>query len=188
MTSRAARILTALGLVLATIGVIATTSSQAAAYSPCRFSRITVSVGSTRQDVAGYPSGSRVTPIYFTNRGPVCHLLLGGPVVRAFRSYHVSKKVTDTEQSVPAMTTDASSPVLAEGTRYEAVFEVVQLSKSSMRSRACGEATASGFVVEGYALPASYWEYFPRTLKHVCFYFGPGALVSNIGIKWVGVA
>ncbi len=171
----AASLVSAGGLASATTKVIAT----------CHYSRIHVSVGATRDHAKGYPSSTRLTPIYFTNKGPECHLLLNGPVVRAFRTYKVGT-VTDTQDSVPALTTGFTAVLIPE-LRYQAIFEVVTLAAARMKSHACDEQTAAGFLVEGYALPAASWNYYARTLKDVCFYSGPGTQISNMGMKWVGL-
>lgn len=159
-------------------------SASAATVPECAYSRMNVKVGATYHGGAKYAAGTRLVPIYFTNKGVACHLPLTGPKIVAFREAKVGKKTT-TQDARPAVWKE-QWVVLAAKARGEALFEIVVLPSASMTSRACGEATATGFSVSGFGQPVANWIYFARSLPGVCFYSGPTPATTNVKEVWVG--
>jgi hypothetical protein len=160
-------------------------TASAATVPECAYATITVSVGATYRG-AGVASTTRLVPVYFKNHGVTCHLPLTGPAVVAFRDQKLSRTHTVTQDARPAAWTGQKYVVLAASARDEALFEIAALSSAAMKSRACGEQTANGFLVEGFGQPVAKWIYFARSLPGVCFYSGVGPSTTNVKMTWVG--
>lgn len=160
-------------------------TANAATVPECAYASITVSVGATYHG-AGIASTTRLIPIYFKNHGVTCHLPLTGPAVIAFRYAKLSSTRRVTQYARPAAWSGQKYVVLAASTRDEALFKIAALSSAAMKSRACGEQTANGFLVEGFGQPVAKWIYFARSLPGVCFYSGVGPSTTNVKMTWVG--
>ncbi|MHB8379254.1 MAG: hypothetical protein ACYDB2_04950 [Acidimicrobiales bacterium] len=161
-----------------------TATARAATVPECSYSTMKASVGATYVAGAGYVAGTRLVPIFFTNRGVACHLPLSGPKVIAFREAHVGKR-TITQNARPAVWKERWV-VLATKARVKELLEVVALPSATLKSRACAEATASGIIIEGFGQPVAKWIYFARSLPGVCFYSGPSPATTNVKEVWVG--
>jgi hypothetical protein len=169
---------------LTTLSLLFAAAANAATVPECAYSTMKVTVGATYVGGAGYAAGTRLVPILFTNEGVACHIPLSGPKIIAFREAHLGKK-TITQNARPAAWKERWVVVAAK-TRVKALLEIVALPSASMKSRACGEATATGIIIEGFGQPVTKWIYFARSLSGVCFYSGPSPTTTNVKEVWVG--
>jgi len=151
----------------------------------CQASNVTLSIGSTYKGGAGYPAGTVLTPVTFTNHGPVCHLPRGGPTVRAVRGTYRGNATKVSQLSFPTVPATNKRVTLSSGARGQSLVEVRGLPSMMLHAKTCSPHTTGGFVVEGYAKPLAASHYFARSLTNVCFYEGPGN-VMNFGVVWEG--
>jgi hypothetical protein len=160
--------------------------SGAVSVPACQASTIAVTIGPTVRGPFTYaPTAVLVTPVYFTNHGSTCHILLGGPVARAVRGISKGKLTARAQQSFPiGIPASDGKFVLDRGSQKKILFEVTKIEGSASAKRKCQPATASGFVIEGYAKPISSERVFARTLPGVCFDNHVGAVTVNAGLVW----
>lgn len=178
----------AVPLVARSSGSKAPESKAAAVSSPvCQASNITLQVGATYKGGGGYPSGTLLTPVTFTNRGPRCHLQMGGPTVRAVRGIYAGKATKVGQLSLPTVPTTNKVVTLSGGAREHTLVEVRGLPRATLQVKKCSSHSAEGFVVEDYAHSIATAHYFARKLANVCFYAGPGAITTDLGVVWVGI-
>ena len=164
----------------------------------CRASQIKVSAGPTTINATytvATATGVRpvfadeAVPVYFFNRGDVCHLLMGAPAVSAVRH---AKRVASLE-SLPLR--DLSIPASADNTRRRLVAHHQRLEVLVMLARpvgpsfaGCDPATATGILVQGYAGPIGTFHFVARPLRDVCFDTGVGRNVVNVGVFWLATS
>ena len=151
----------------------------------CQASNVTLIIGPTYKGGAGYPAGTVLTPVSFTNDGPMCHLPRGGPTVRAVRGTYRGNATKVSQLSFPAVPATNKRVTLRSGARGQSLVEVRGLPSTMLHAKNCSPHTAVGLVVEGYAKPLAASHYFARSLTNVCFYEGPGN-VTNFGVVWEG--
>jgi hypothetical protein len=173
-----------------------TVIAQAAtpSHPACKASQLTVSAGATLTNTTyavktstglhQVPAYEEV-PVYFYNRGVVCHLKMGAPYIQAVRD------TADVVNLSALSAHDVSVGVGAENTRravvarhqkIEALFVVVKPVGPSFRG--CDPATASGIVIQGYAGPIGTFHFVARQLREVCFGSGVGRNVLDYGISF----
>ena len=184
----------ALGSLFA-VGSTAMIAQAAQRYPACLTSQIEVTAGATITNVSyDYPAGKRTVhafskkaaPVFFYNRGPVCHLLMGGPAISAVRNATSTTTVIASDLSIavgPLPTT--KRVVLDRHQRAEALFLFGGPMPPGVRG--CHPATATGLLVQGYADPVpSVGMFFPRPITNVCFPASGsvGANVVNTGVAW----
>ena len=168
-------------------GARASESISAPTSSPvCQASDITLQVGTTYKGGSSYPAGTLLTSLTFTNRGPSCHMPLGGPVARAVRGTYSGGATRVSQLSIPVPSSNKRLK-FNSGAKLRAVVEVRGLPRAMLHSKTCSPHTAVGFVVEGYGEPLATSRYFARNLANVCFYSGSARIVSDFGIAWLGV-
>jgi hypothetical protein len=178
-------------IVLATVGATNAfanhASSATSAVPECQASKIKISVHSTVHGPFSYaPTAVLVTPVFFNNEGPTCHLPLGGPIGRAVRGTPDGVLTSTSEQSIPLpMPEKYGRVVVDKGGQAEVLFEVVQVAGSE-RHR-CQPATATGFLIQDYGKPNSSERFFLRKLSEVCFDHNLGATVVNTALKWISI-
>jgi hypothetical protein len=165
------------------------------AHPACQASQITVMASATLTDTT-YPVKTstgvhqvpayEVVPVYFYNKGAICHLLMGAPDFQAVRNttdvVNLSA-LSAHDMSVPAGADNTRRPVVARHQKIEVLFVVVKPLGPSFKG--CDPATASGIVIQGYASPIGTFHFVVRQLRDVCFDTGVGARVVNIGAVWV---
>jgi hypothetical protein len=186
--------------VLMLLALVGTSMSPAAAHAAalshpsCNSSEIAVSAGETETNTT-YPVKTstgihevpafEVVPVYFYNRGTVCHLSMGAPDIEVVRN--TTKVVNLSALSAH----DVSVPVGAENTKrldiarhqkIEALFVVVKLVGPSLKG--CDPATASGLLIQGYVHPIGTFHFVARQLRDVCFDTGVGRNVLDYGVVW----
>jgi hypothetical protein len=167
-------------------GSVGLTAKSARASLPeCIATNITLSIGATSTGGAGYPVGTLLTPITFTNHGPSCHLPLGGPNARAVRGTYNGGATKVRQFSFPLPSTSKRLTLNAKS-KDRALVEVRGLPRSTLHAKACSPQTAAGFVVEGYAKPLAATHYFARALANVCFYSGSGGIMTDFALLWTG--
>ena len=171
-------------------------SAQAsgALHPACGAAQIRVSAGATAMNttysLVTAPGTRRVlayeaVPVYFYNRGGVCHLLMGAPAVQAVR--HATQ--------VPSLKTlpmrDVSIGTTAENNRRRLITHhqrlevlVVVIRPVGPAFVGCDPATTTGIIMQGYAGPVGTFAFIPRRLSDVCFDAGLGRVVDDIGVLW----
>lgn len=201
--TRAHRMFARLSLVVVTFlasfipGASTSSVAQAATrYPACVTSQIVVSAGATLSNVSyQYPTqtgivhafSKKAVPVFFYNRGPVCHLLMGAPAITAVRDATSAATVTVDNMTIPNPPVPTTKRVvLLRHERAEALFLFGNpLPKGA--SEGCRPATATGLLVQGYANPVpSTGKFFPRQMKNVCFPVPGvvGAVATNTGVEW----
>lgn len=200
---RASGVSFALAVLMISALTMSTTSPAASAYvaassrPACAAKQIIVSAGVTLTNTT-YPhmtsSGLRrepaheAVPIYFHNRGPTCHLLMGAPAVQAVRDTHgvtSLKNINLHDLSVPVSAVDTRRRIVAHHQTIEVLFVVVRPIGSPLAR--CSPATTSGILIQGYATPIGTFHYVERRLQNVCFDAGVGPNVLDYGVAWPSV-
>ena len=160
----------------------------------CRAAQIAVSAGATAftttysvrtstglHHVAVYEA----VPVYFSNRGTTCHLLMGAPQFQAVRGTTDVRRLSALsahDLSVPVGADNTRRPVVAHLRKIEALFVVARPVGRAFAG--CEPATASGIVIQGYASPIGTFHFIARQLRDVCFDTGVGPRVVNDGALW----
>ena len=122
-------------------------------------------------------------PVYFYNKSTVCHLLMGGPSIRAVKNTTDVTAIMASDLAFSAPVTGEKRVVVEHHQKVEALF--LFGNPVLHKSRACDPATATGILIQGYSKPTtSTGTFFPRRIRHVCFDSGVGAIVSNTGVAW----
>ena len=153
----------------------------------CAATNITLTIGATYKGGASYPSGTLSTPVSFANHGSSCHLPLGGPIARAVRGTYNGNATRVSQFSFPLPSSNRRL-TLNGGSQDRALIEVRGLPSAMLHAKTCSPQTAAGFVVEGYATPLAARHYFARSLANVCFYAGPGGIVTDFALVWAGTS
>jgi hypothetical protein len=185
-----------LALFLAATGTVSpVVIAQAAALKPpvCQTAEIKMTAGATVTNTS-FPVRTSTglhqspayeeIPLYFYNRGAVCHLESDAPFIEAVRN---TKSITELSQ-ISAQ--DSSSPTAAYGTgrhvvehhqKIEALIVVTKPVGSFFMG--CDPSTASGVTVQ-YAKPSGTFHFVVRRLRDVCFDTGVGSRVLDFGAVW----
>jgi hypothetical protein len=157
----------------------------------CLASQISVSAGATQGETnysVRTPTGvqersaSKVIPVYFFNRGATCHLLMGGPSVRAVRNTTDATHLSMNDLGVPVDTGTTRRPVVSHHQKIEALF--VYMKPVGPPFAGCKPSTATGLLMDGYAKPGATKHFIARRLADVCFDTGVGRDSLNYGVAW----
>ena len=177
------------------VGSISSVAQATTRYPACVTSQIVVTAGVTISNVSyQYPTqtgnvhafSKMAVPVFFYNRGPVCHLLMGAPDIAAVRDATSASTVTVANMTIPNPPLPTTKRVVLQlHQRAEALF----LFGSTIPKGAadCQSETATGLLVQGYAKPVpSVGKFFPRRMKNVCFPVpgAVGAAAMNTGVAW----
>ena len=181
-------------LVVSTLSPETLAQASTPLHRACRASQIRVSAGATASDTTYSlvtATGVRpvfayeAVPLYFYNRGDVCHLLMSAPAVQAVRDTTTVAHLSNFPMH------DLSTPVSAENNRrrlivYHQRLEVlvVVVRPVGPAFKGCEPATATGILMQGYAGPIGTYYFTPRRLRDVCFDTGLGFRVVNLGVFW----
>jgi hypothetical protein len=181
----------------AAVGVISsfpTAQAATTSYPACEASQITVTAGATAANVL-YPVRNSIgvrqsrafelVPVYFHNRGTTCHLLMGAPEVRVVRNTSDPAAIPLSDLSAPAGADNTRRLVVPRHEKLEALFVVVKPIGPTFKG--CDPATATGFIVGGYASPIAATHFVDRKLREVCFDTGTGREVIDYGVDWPSV-
>lgn len=194
------RLLYTLVVIVAMASFIAVGATASAAQAPTRLpayftARIVVSSGPTISNVSYndttwrgtvHPYSKKAVPVYFYNRGPEQHLVMGAPDIRAVRTATSAARVTAGELaiSVPTPST-AKRVVLYRHQRAGALFFCgAAISKGS---RGCHLASATGLPAQSYAAPiAGVGTFLARRITKVCLPVpgGVGTTFLNSAVVW----
>jgi hypothetical protein len=183
-----------LAIVVGTMSPAVTAYAATPSQPACQASQITLTTGATMTDTT-YPVRTstgvhqslayEAVPVYFYNRGAVCHLLMGAPDFQAVRNTTEVAKLSALaahDVSVPAGADNTRRPVVAHHQKIEALFVVTKPVGRSFAG--CDPATATGIVVQGYANPIGTFHFVVRRLLDVCFDTGAGRNVLDFGAVW----
>ena len=174
-------------------GPLALTAQAASTAHPaCQASQIRVTAGPTSPNVTydvktvtgEHKSLAKdAVPVYFYNKGSICHLLMGAPIFRAVKSTADPGSLTVADLSMPAGADNENRLLLGHHERVEALYVVVKL--SGISSGQCDPATTTGLLVGDYANPKATTHFLARKIHRVCFYKGPGPIAMNAGAIWI---
>jgi len=182
---------------LAIAGYSASTATAQTVTSPpaCNASQITVAAGKTLTNAIyevrtttglHQVRAEELVPVYFSNAGVTCHLLMGAPEVLVVRNTSNVKKLSSLSMrdvSIPTGAVDTRRRDVARHHEIKALFVVLR-PVAGPTFRGCQPATATGLVVQGYAGPVGTFHWIPRHLRDVCFDTGVTRSVVNFGINW----
>ena len=185
-----------LALTLAAAGLSLAVPVQAAPplHPACQASQIRVSAGATVTNTSitvATATGVRpvfvdeAVPVYFYNRGDVCHLLMGAPAVSAVRRATRVASLRTLPLSDLSIGTSAENNrrhLISHHQRLEALVVVVRPVGPSFAG--CDPATATGILLQGYAGPVGTFHFIARSLRDVCFDTSVGRNVINVGVDW----
>jgi hypothetical protein len=156
----------------------------------CRASQIKVTTGATvmnttyavRTSTGVHQSpASEVVPVYFYNRGAICHLPMGAPVFDAVRNTD-SFVVSTNDIAIPGGADNNRRPVINHHQRLQTLFVVVKPKGSLFAG--CDPEMTTGFIVGDYGKPITTSHFVVRKLHDVCFDTGVGRAVLNYGAIW----
>ncbi len=125
---------------------------------------------------AHYATGSQVTGIRFSTRGPACHLLMGGPEVR----FHF---VSSSSLSFPVDVPSSMRKSIARNAPATLILVVVPVPAQSRNH--CKARAATGPIIQGYAKGTGIGVTFARSFLGVCSSQKPGS-ITNFGVNWSG--
>jgi hypothetical protein len=178
-------------MAVGTLSPAADAQTTVLSHPACLASNIAVTAGTTRIN-ATYTvktstglheaSAYEEVPVYFYNRGAICHLLMGAPDVQAVRDTVNTDAITLHDLSVPTGSGNTRRPVITHHQKLEALFVVVKPVGSSFAG--CDPVTAAGFLVGNYAKPIASTHFVVRRLRDVCFDSGVGRIVLDYGIDF----
>src|ERR1019366_2674961 len=169
-----------------------TAQAASTAHPACQASQIRVTAGPTSPNVTydvktvtgDLKSLAReAVPVYFYNKGSICHLLMGAPDFRAVKSTTDLRSLTVGDLSMPDGADNENRLLLDHHERVEALFVVVKF--FGITSGLCDPATTTGLLVGDYANPIATTHFFARKIHDVCFYKGPGPIATNSGAVWI---
>jgi len=173
-------------------GPLALSAKAANAHPACKVSQIRVRAGATLVDAhydettptgVVHPFANEAVPVYFYNVGGVCHLLMGGPIFQAVRHTTDVKALPNDDLSMPGGADNEHRQLVEHHEQVEALLVVVK--PSAALGAPCDPAATTGFLVGDYADPIGHSHFIKRNLHYVCFDFGAGSHVLNIGASWV---
>lgn len=189
------------GLALAVIASVAvieavasrpgTTQVGASTLVACPASRIQVTAGATLTDTTysySTPTGvvtafaNEAVPVYFYNKGALCHLLMGAPEIRMVRGT-TAAAITLSDLSTPVGPDNQDRVAVGSHQKVEALLVVVKPVGPSFAG--CHPATSTGILVGGYGKPIATTRFIARKLRYACFDSGVGRVVTNFGVEWV---
>jgi hypothetical protein len=184
-------LLVPLAIAVGTLSSRAAANAASSSLPACRASQLTVTGGAISMNTS-YPVRTttgvsqvrayEVVPVYFYNRGPSCHLLMGAPVIRLLRDTTEASTAPLHDLSIPAGADNTRRPPIDRRQKIEALFVVVP--RVGPTFKGCDPATATGIVVEGYAKPIGTIHFIPRALRNVCFDSGVGRGVLDYGVEF----
>ena len=194
LVPRALVVMTALASFIA-VEAAATAARAATRYPVCKAAQIEVTAGATIANVSyDYPAGRRTVhafstkavPVFFFNRGPACHLVMGAPAIDAVRNATSATAVTEGDLAVSAPPLPTTKRVVLD--RHQTA-EALFLYGSPIPAgvRGCHPATATGLLVQGYAMPVpAVGTFVARRIPSVCFPVPGivGATFVNTGVAW----
>lgn len=170
----------------------ATSSSATSAMQPaCQASQVVVTAGATLGETnysmrtpigLQQRSASLVIPVYFYNRGAICHLLMGAPIFRPVRYTTDAAHLSANDLGVPAGADNNQRPVVKRHQTLKALFVLIRPVGAPFK--ACKPGTATGVQVGGYVKPVATTHFILRQIRDVCFDTGIGRNVGNYGAAW----
>jgi hypothetical protein len=122
-------------------------------------------------------------PVFFYNKGAVCHLRTGAPSIAALRNVRVVSATTPSRDlSMPVGSDSTKKMIVNRHEKIETLFVVIK--PVGLSFTGCEPATTSSLLISGFAKPIDTVRYVIRHLRNVCFDSGAGSHVSNIGVIW----
>lgn len=185
-------VITSMAVIEAVAARSGTAPAGASTLVACPASRIRVTAGATVMDTTySYttPTGvvtafaNEAVPVYFYNKGALCHLLMGAPEIRMVRGTTAAAAITRSDLSTPVGADSEDRVAVGSHQQVEALLVVVKPVGPSFAG--CHPAASTGILVGGYGKPIASTRFIARRLRYACFDSGVGRVVANYGVDWV---